>query len=79
MVKVFIYSLFGFKFMNFISIIIYACSVFQNGWGNDVITRMTSGDLAKSVPEAENMCELHKERKVRITCFNNKNNIKTHS
>ena len=25
---------------------------------------MTSSDLAKSVPEAENMCELHKERKV---------------
>ena len=25
---------------------------------------MTSSDLAKSVAEAENMCELHKERKV---------------
>ena len=31
---------------------------------SDIVARMTSGDLAKSVPEAENMCELHKERKV---------------
>ncbi|XP_022090941.1 spectrin beta chain, non-erythrocytic 5-like isoform X2 [Acanthaster planci] len=38
----------------------------MDNWASDIVTRMTSGELAKSVPEAENMCELHKERKVEI-------------
>ncbi|XP_070576983.1 spectrin beta chain, non-erythrocytic 5-like isoform X4 [Ptychodera flava] len=35
-------------------------------WVNDMITKMTSADLAKDTSEADNMVELHKERKVEI-------------
>ena len=33
-------------------------------WMTDLSTRMSSGELAKSVKDAEALLELHKERKV---------------
>lgn len=33
-------------------------------WVNNMQTRMTSGEIAKDIPEAEAMMELHQERKV---------------
>ncbi|XP_078592218.1 spectrin beta chain, non-erythrocytic 5-like isoform X2 [Branchiostoma floridae x Branchiostoma japonicum] len=37
-----------------------------NTWMSDMVGRMTSGELAKDVAGAENMLELHNERKVEI-------------
>ncbi|XP_066281028.1 spectrin beta chain, non-erythrocytic 5-like isoform X2 [Branchiostoma lanceolatum] len=37
-----------------------------NTWMSDMVGRMTSGELAKDVTGAENMLELHNERKVEI-------------
>ncbi|XP_030854700.1 spectrin beta chain, non-erythrocytic 5 [Strongylocentrotus purpuratus] len=36
------------------------------GWTGQVINHMTSGELAKTSSEVENLCELHKERKAEI-------------
>ncbi|XP_071480964.1 spectrin beta chain-like [Diadema antillarum] len=35
-------------------------------WTGQVMTQMTTGELAKTLTEAESLCELHKERKVEI-------------
>ena len=37
-------------------------------WSKDIHDRITRDELAKSVPEAECLLELHQERKVREYC-----------
>ena len=37
---------------------------FQVSWSNNMISTMNSGELAKDVPEAEVLLQLHHERKV---------------
>ena len=45
-------------------------------WSKDIRDRITRDELAKSVPEAEKLLELHQERKVHITgCFAYMHNI----
>lgn len=35
-------------------------------WSNDIINKMNAQELAKDVTEAENMLQMHHERKVRV-------------
>ena len=50
---------------------IHGCNGFcmQLLWSKDIHDRLTRDELAKSVPEAERLLELHQERKVQRKCY----------
>lgn len=40
--------------------------IVQVSWSNEMVQRMNAAELAKDVPEAESMLQIHHERKVCI-------------